>query len=292
MPGQIFGHDQFLGRYESRWRTGGFSIARLFPTVPEDQVQEHAHSEAHFVLVMEGRYVSAAVGAPKVADHPILIYNPPGTRHRDRFRGDGGLFLTVTVPASVLRHFADAVALPDHPCVTDESALCAAKRLAAAGASSASAGDLIVESLCAELLVATAMKRGVMEKHQPTWLWRARELLHDDCGAALSLSDIAAAAGVHPVYLARAFRRYFGCTPGDYLRRCRLLKAAALLVDDHNDLADIAGICGYFDQAHFSRTFKAAFDLSPMQYRKQGRPFSLSHRSKVCQVQDHRAKTI
>jgi AraC family transcriptional regulator len=278
MPNQIFGHDQFLGRYESRWQAGGFSIARLSPTVPEDQVQEHTHSEAHFVLVMQGCYVSAAAGAPKLADRPILIYNPPGTRHRDCFRGDEGLFLTVAVPASVLRCFTDAVALPDHACVPGESALHAAKLLAVAGASSASAGDLVMESLSAELLAATAMKRDIMGKQQPAWLWRARELMHDDCGAGLSLSDIAAAAGVHPVYLTRAFRRFFGCTPGDYLRRCRLLKAAALLIDDQDDLVDIAGKCGYFDQAHFSRNFKTAFDVSPKHYREQGRRTSANHR--------------
>jgi AraC family transcriptional regulator len=277
MPNQIFGHDQFLGSYESRWQTGGFSIARLFPTVPEEQVQEHTHSEAHYVLVMEGRYVSAAAGAPAVADHPILIYNPPGTQHRDRFRGDGGLFLTVTVSAPVLRCFADAVALPDYSRVPGRAALRAARHLMAASAASAGVGDLLMESLCAELLAATAMKRPVIEKHRPSWLWRVRELIHDDCGAALSLADIAAVAGVHPVYLTRAFRRHFGCTPGDYLRRCRLLKAAALLVDDRDDLVDIAGMCGYFDQAHFSRTFKTAFDLSPSQYRERVRRTSPGH---------------
>lgn len=292
MPGQVFGHNQFLGHYESRWHAGGFSVATLSPTVPEEQVREHTHSEAHFVLVMEGRYVSAAAGAPNVADGPVLIYNPPGTQHRDRFRGDGGLFLTITIPPAVLRCFANAVALPDYACLPGDDALRAAKQLVAAGVTSVREGDLVIESLCAELLIATAMKRGAMEKRQPTWLWRARELMHDDCGAVLSLSDIAAAAGVHPVYLTRAFRRYFGCTPGDYLRRCRLLKAAALLVNDRDDLADIASTCGYFDQAHFSRTFKAAFALSPKQYRQQaGRP-GLSQSFQVCQIQDRTAEPV
>jgi len=269
--GRVFGHNQFLGHYENRWHSGGFSIAKLLPTVPEEQVQEHTHSEAHFVLILQGRYLSSADGAPKVIDCPTLIYNPPGTRHRDRFSGECGQFMTVAIPASVLRHFADAVALPDNACVLNASALRVARRLAAAGISSVRVGDLDMESLCVELLVATTRKFRIVEKREPPWLLRARELIYDDCGATLGLVDIAAATGVHPVYLTRAFRRYFGCTPGTYLRRCRLLKAAALLADDRQDLVKIANQCGYFDQAHFSRTFKAAFDLSPRQYRQQVR---------------------
>ncbi len=271
MPGQVFGHDYFLGRYERRRQTGGFSLAQLTPTVPEEQVQEHSHAEAHYVLVLEGRYVSSAAGAPAVTSGPVLIYNPPGTRHRDCFRGEGGLFLTVAVPASLLHRFADAVALPDYACLPGEPAMRAAQRLAATGLASAQADDLALESLCAELLTATATKRDAAEKHRPHWLWRARELMRDDCGAALSLTDISAAAGVHPVHLTRAFRRHFGCTPGDYLRRCRLLKAAALLADGRDGLADIASRCGYFDQAHFSHAFRLAFDLSPRQYRERAR---------------------
>jgi AraC family transcriptional regulator len=284
----IFGHDQFLGQREGRWQTPGFSVARLVPTVPEHEVQEHTHAEAHFVMLLGGVYLSSAQGAPAQARGPLLVYNPPGTVHRDRF-GElkGGLFLTVAVQAPMLREFADAIALPDHACALDASAWSIARRLAALDGQVGATGDLVVESLCAELLGATAGHgRATVYRRAPAWLWRARECLHDDCGAQWGLADVAAAADVHPVYLTRAFRRHFGCTPGDYLRRCRLAKAAALLQARRDDpLADVAGSCGYFDQAHFSRSFKLAFGLSPARYRqaaRQRRP------ALVCQIQDRR----
>jgi AraC family transcriptional regulator len=254
-------------------------------------VQEHTHAEAHFVLLLRGSYLSSAHGAPAVARGPLLVYNPPGTVHRDRF-GDlrGGLFLTVAVEAAVLREFADAIALPDHACALDAPALSIAGRLAAADGQVAATGDLALESLCAELLCATAGHgRSTAYRQAPRWLWRARECLHDDCGAQWGLADVAAAAGVHPVYLTRAFRRHFGCTPGDYLRRCRLLKAAALLQAGHDHgLAGVADACGYFDQAHFSRTFKLAFGLSPARYRQAMRK---RQPVQVCQIQDRRGST-
>lgn len=281
---RIFGHDQFLGRHEARWHAPGFSLARLVPTVPEHAVEEHTHAEGHYVLLLRGSYLSSAHGAPDEACAPLLVYNPPGTVHRDRFRDlHGGLFLTVAVQASTLRHFNDAVALPDHACALDGQAQRIAQRLAFVGDG---AGELTVESLCAELLAAT-VRQGWAAAHRqpPAWLWRARERLHDDCGAQLGLADLAAAAGVHPVHLTRAFRRHFGCTPGDYLRRCRLAKAAALLqTGTGEDLAQVAGLCGYFDQAHFSRAFKLAFGLSPARYRRAMCP----RPAQVCQIQDHR----
>ncbi|MCX7515160.1 helix-turn-helix transcriptional regulator [Frateuria hangzhouensis] len=282
----IFGHDQFLGQHEGRWHARGFSVARLVPTVAEHAVQEHTHAEAHFVLLLRGSYLSSAHGAPVETRGPLLVYNPPGTVHRDRF-GDlhNGLFVTVTVEAATLRQFADAIALPDHACALGTSAWAIARRLAAAGGQVGTTGDLVVESLCAELLGATAAHgRSMVYRQAPAWLWRARECLHDDCGAQLGLADVAAAAGVHPVYLTRAFRRHFGCTPGDYLRRCRLAKAAALLqARQHDGLAGVAGACGYFDQAHFSRAFKLAFGLSPARYHKAMRQ---GHPAQVCQIQD------
>lgn len=260
----VFGRDRFLGRCNGRRQAGGFSVAAMLQTVPEDRVEEHTHAEAHFVLLQAGHYVSSAAGAPDVAEGPALIYNPPGTRHRDRFRGEGGRFLAVSMPASTLHGFADAVALPDRPCVLGPGTAGTADRLAASDDD-----DVGLESLCVELLAAAADRVRGESTRTPPWLWRARERIHDDCGADLVLSDIAAAAGVHPVHLTRAFRRHFGCTPGDYLRRCRLNKAARLLAETHNNLAGIAADCGYADQPHFAHAFRAAFGVSPRQYRRQ-----------------------
>ena len=52
----------------------------------------HTHEEAHFVFVTSGTYLCSALGASAVCDPPTLVYNPPGTTHRDRFLSDTGLF--------------------------------------------------------------------------------------------------------------------------------------------------------------------------------------------------------
>lgn len=266
----IFPQGRFLGRTDARWSAGGFAVARMVPTVPEHGVYEHTHAEAHFVVLLRGEYLSGAEGAPALAREPLVIYNPPGTLHRDRFRGDGvgGEFMTVTLGMDTLRDYAQAVALPDRPRAFSAQESEAWQRLARLTTTREASEALLIESLCAELLDAATAPLRERREHLPPWLWRVREWLHDDCGSELSLGELAAVAGVHAVHLTRSFRRHFGCTPGDYLRRCRLTKAAALLTTSRETLVDVAARCGYFDQAHFSRSFQAAFGRSPRAYRR------------------------
>ncbi len=270
----IFGAGQFLGDFGARRRLPEFNLAHLVPTVHRDAVHEHSHAEAHYLLFMQGRYVSTAHGAPRLATRPMLIYNPPGVVHRDCFDGDGegGRFFTISVPAST----TVGLALPNHALVLDEPALHAAQHIADR-VQRPSHEPLQLESLCTELLVRTAATLEACLDLAPSWLKRAQEMLHDDCGRDMSLAEVARAAGVHPVHLTRMFRRHLHCTPGGYLRRCRLDKAAALLTAGAANLSEVAQACGYFDQAHFSHAFRAAYGMPPSAYR-QGLTDTRPHR--------------
>jgi AraC family transcriptional regulator len=193
----------------------------------------------------------------------MLIYNPPGVVHRDCFHGDGagGRFFTISLPAAVTVELT----LPHYALVLDDRARAAAMRIASLVQQDGE--PLQLESLCTELLAKTASTLETSLDLAPRWLRRAQELLRDDCGRDLSLAEVARAAGVHPVHLTRVFRRHLRCTPGGYLRRCRLDKAAALLSAGTTRLSDVAQACGFFDQAHFTRAFKQAYGLPPSAYR-------------------------
>src|SRR5205085_10915501 len=72
--------------------------------------------------------------------------------------------------------------------------------------------------------------------------------------------------------LARCFRRFFRCTPGDLLRLRRLQKAAALILHRDLPLADIAMHCGFTDQSHMTTAFRLVYGTSPGRYRRLTRP--------------------
>jgi AraC family transcriptional regulator len=94
------------------------------------------------------------------------------------------------------------------------------------------------------------------------------DLLRERCCDPWSLADVATEAGVHPGYLASAFRRHFGCTVGEFIRRQRIALACRALADGNKPLADVALLAGFADQSHFTRTFKRQLGLTPAAYRK------------------------
>ncbi|QDE39930.1 helix-turn-helix domain-containing protein [Luteibacter pinisoli] len=72
----------------------------------------------------------------------------------------------------------------------------------------------------------------------------------------------------HPVHLARSFRLFHHCTPGDYLRRLRVERAAQLLRSTRRPLLEIALECGFAGAAQFSRSFRAVHAVTPTAWRR------------------------
>ena len=74
--------------------------------------------------------------------------------------------------------------------------------------------------------------------------------------------------GVHPVTLARGFRKAYGCSVGAYLRWLRVARAARRLAETEAPLAEVALAAGFADQSHFSNVFRRETGLSPSQFRR------------------------
>jgi AraC family transcriptional regulator len=102
----------------------------------------------------------------------------------------------------------------------------------------------------------------------PRWLKIAREYLDTNFLRPMSLAEIAAAAGVHRVHLSREFRRYFSTTVGEFLRRKRIEHACQIVSATNVPLSEVAMICGFSDQSHFSATFRRQVGLTPARFRQ------------------------
>lgn len=78
---------------------------------------------------------------------------------------------------------------------------------------------------------------------------------------------LASEVGMSEAAFARKFKKKAGQTPMRFVAQLRLEAAIRMLADDALNLAEIAARCGFSDQAHLSRNFKAAHGISPSQYR-------------------------
>ncbi len=90
--------------------------------------------------------------------------------------------------------------------------------------------------------------------------------MHGPDAPEMSVARLAARAGLSERRLRQAFKLRFGASPHDYLVRCRLELAKHLIQCDQVSLTTIAQESGFYDQAHFSRTFRARIGFSPSQF--------------------------
>ena len=102
----------------------------------------------------------------------------------------------------------------------------------------------------------------------PNWVKVLRQLLHDQWNTTLNLSEIAVIVGAHPVTISKNFKKYFGCTLGEYQRRLKIEKSIDLIKKPELSLSEVAFFCGFSDQSHFIRNFKALTGFRPKDYRK------------------------
>ena len=67
----------------------------------------------------------------------------------------------------------------------------------------------------------------------------------------------------------RNFRKHLQFSPMQFLKRLRLAKAAAALIQSGHSISEISADCGFSDQAHLTREFKKLFEATPGEWRKQ-----------------------
>lgn len=127
-------------------------------------------------------------------------------------------------------------------------------------------GDRFSESSVEMLMLGLIANKNSSNDH-PAWLMRVLKLLNDSWNEPLSLKDLSRTAGVHPVTISKHFSKYTNCTLGEYRRRLKIERSLGFIKEPDLSLTNISYKCGFFDQSHFTRTFKDLTGFIPRQYR-------------------------
>jgi AraC family transcriptional regulator len=228
----------------------------------------HQHSHAYLGYVMEGHYTETYQGTSAEATPGTIRFLPAGEIHSNAYN-DGARCLLVRLSPFSLDHLREHARIIEQPGrIASPKAEWLARRLHSEFRQRDTAAALAIEGLVLEILAEGVRSTTNSYKSTPRWLQRAREMIQSNFLSVPSLTEIAAQVGVHPVHLSREFRRYFECTVGDYMRKLRIDHAEHLLVNTNTPLAEIANICGFADQSHFSSTFKRTLGVTPARFRE------------------------
>lgn len=99
---------------------------------------------------------------------------------------------------------------------------------------------------------------------------QAKQVIAADLGRRVTLAEIAAQVGVSPVYLTQIFQRVEGIPLYRYQLRLRLARALQLL-NDYDDVTDLALDLGFSSHSHFSAAFKQVYGQTPSTLRQSSR---------------------
>lgn len=101
--------------------------------------------------------------------------------------------------------------------------------------------------------------------------WQAKRVsAHIDAnlGDTIPVSRLAQLVTLSAGHFSRAFKQTFGDTPHGHVMRRRVEAAKAMMLKSAEPLSQIAYLCGFADQAHFSRTFRKLAGATPLAWRR------------------------
>ena len=231
----------------------------------------HSHQNAYLCAVIGGSFEERAGSRTRTCGAATVKFHKAGEEHCEQFGRAGAHLVRVEIPAGW--QSLDLDAMHARMRFDDENRallLSLVGRMRGELRQDDDLSPLVVSALTIEL-IAAAQRRNGPAALNASWLTRVRERIADSTGQPPTLAELAADCGVHPVHMATMFRRRYGCTIGDYGRRVRVGRAAAMLVAGDVALSEIALATGFADQSHFSRVFRQCMGTTPAAFRSAAR---------------------
>ena len=261
----------FYGTRSTRACAGLTLTESVYP--PGFKMPRHMHEPAYFSLVLRGAYTENSGKSARACKQSMMVFHPPQETHAVSFHNTEVRIFRVEVKADLQRRLSDFASLPDRSAACQGGLLSSlATRLYGEFRRLDACSTLSIEGLTLEIMAEICRRNNKeVERGAPRWLEQVKEMLHESVSSPPSLETLAKATGVHPVYLAREFRKRFHCTVGEYLRQLRVEVACRQMSATTTSLADIATASGFYDQSHFSNTFKRYTGMTPAEYRMMTR---------------------
>ena len=259
---------QFTHGEIRRWRRVPGLVLAEVQYAPHQQVPVHAHPNARFVLVLRGTMVETTGSINLTHAAHTLLFRCARERHAYRIGASGATCLIVDTDAAWLERAArQAPLLAESTVLEGGLVVHLAQRLYGEFRQRDEVSRLAIEALALGVLAEASRRVARAALNAPLWLVRARAFIDAHFTERIALATVAALVGVHPVHLARTFRRTYHTTFGGYIRTARLEFAARELTATRMPLSEIAMAAGFCDQSHFSRLFKRHTGMSPQEYR-------------------------
>jgi AraC family transcriptional regulator len=265
---QALGAGSFYGAVQAKQERCGAIFTDLVHKAPR-RLPSHSHELPFFGLLLEGEY-GERYGRRQTQFPPFTImFRPAGIPHQDEIGPRGVKFFEIEVRPCWRQRLDECSGTLDRACED-----CVGGQVLWLGMKlyrelhCGVTDELAVESLLSELLASVAQLPRERGQASPAWLDRILDKVAAEYAERLTLDELSAEAGVHPVHLSRVFRRWKGQGMGEYVHRLRIRAACEQMLRPETPIADIGLATGFADQSHFTRSFRRLTGMSPARFRR------------------------
>ena len=236
------------------------------------EIPTHLHQESYLAVVIAGDYRELGKDFDDTVKPGASIYHPGREVHKNYIGKAGATLLNLEMPDSFWEQKGLADLKPAQRILgQDPRYLDYATRISDEMANPKRLGLIGIEGLALQILD-LFLRLNNQPEEAPRLLEKVDGFLHEHFSQPLTIDQIAGKFEVSAGWLSRKFRQHYGENISDRIIRLRINEAIRLLNNTNKTLAEIAVNVGFFDQSHFTRTFKKKRGTSPGHYRRASKP--------------------
>ncbi|NQX37837.1 Helix-turn-helix domain-containing protein [Pedobacter steynii] len=229
---------------------------------PAEHIHEHYHENAYLSLLIKGNYEEVNKRNDGIMNPGEVILRPSGYRHANSFGKTGGSCMNIEFKKDALDAYGLRAVLPELATTYQAGAFSYLYKLL----------YFFSNDLDPELSEEYIFNWLSAHQHTPVpsrlvWLPKVKKILETELETQHTIDSISERVFVHPIYLARAFREREGLTIGEYKLQMRVKKSMELLFSTKLSISEIAYTTGFSDAAHFIKSFRLYYPVSPHKFR-------------------------
>ena len=259
MTEHILYEGQYLGQTIKSYETDMISVKSTLHTKSESKF--HSHRNAYLSILLSGKYSEMTLDSQKIIHPSSFLYRPARYKHKNQFITDRTKCLNIEFSSEWFdKHDVNSKkihpqirSIQNHPLVL----------------------RLLIDFLKHRKIdfFEELLKQFIGGEEQVTsplrnpWLSKLVQILDNEIEENHSLKTLSERVFVHPNYMSRVFKEHLGITIGQYQMERKIRSATKKLFIENNSIAQIASDCGFFDESHFIKTFKACNQITPHQFR-------------------------
>lgn len=230
---------------------------------PNCKVEKHYHDNDYLSILIKGSYDEKNDSENKMISCGDILFRPSLYTHEDYFENQGGTCFNIEFKSDWAKRLNTNLRLPtklDYYKTGSFPSLYKSLLNFQADYNE----ELSFEYICDWLFQINQMN---LAKGSLPWINKITQILENELDCFHSIQSLSERVYVHPIYLIRAFKERVGITIGEYQLKMKIENSVSLLLNTSLSISDISYRNGFYDDAHFIRTFKSVYSTSPHQFR-------------------------